>query len=62
MEAFMADDLENRGPQDRSKVNLGEDYEIQYWTKRFGVSEAQLRQAVERAGSSVEAVQKALKH
>lgn len=59
----MADNLQNRGPQDRSRVNLSEDYEVRYWSKEFGVSEQQLRQAVERAGSpSVEAVKKALKH
>ena len=58
----MADDLSNRGPQDRSRVNLSESYEVQYWTQKFGVSEEQLRSAVERAGSSADAVEKALKH
>lgn len=58
----MADDLQNRGPQDRSRVNLSEVHEIQYWTKKFNVSEQALRDAVARAGSSAEAVQKALKH
>lgn len=58
----MADNLQNRGPQDRSRVNLSEDYEVKYWTKKFGVSEEALRNAVKKAGSSAEAVEKALKH
>lgn len=58
----MADDRSIRGPQDRSRINLNEGYEVQYWTKKFGVSEEKLRQAVERAGSSADAVEKALRH
>ncbi len=58
----MADDLSNRGPQDRARVNISEQHEIAYWTKKFGVSEEQLRKAVQKAGVSAEAVEKALKH
>ncbi len=58
----MADDLQNRGAQDRARVNLSEKHEIAYWTKKFGVSEEQLRNAVSKAGSSADAVEKALKH
>ena len=52
----MADDLKNRGAQDRSRVNIHEDYEVQYWTKKWGVSKEQLAEAVKQAGVSVEAV------
>jgi hypothetical protein len=62
MEETMADNLQNRGSEDRSRVNLSEDHEVQYWTKKFGVSEQQLRNAVDKAGSSADAVEKALKH
>lgn len=58
----MADDLQNRGPQDRARVNLSEKHEIAYWTKKFGVSEDKLRDAVKKAGPSADAVEKALKH
>jgi hypothetical protein len=34
----MADDSSKRGPQDRSRIRLGEPYEIQYWRKKFGVT------------------------
>jgi hypothetical protein len=62
MEERMADDLSNRGPQDRARVNISEQHEIAYWTKKFGVSEEQLRKAVQKAGASADAVEKALKH
>ena len=56
----MADDLTNRGPQDRSRINLSESWEVQYWTKKFGVTEQQLRDAVKAVGSSADAVQRKL--
>lgn len=57
----MADDKNNRGLQDRSRINLSEDYEVRYWTDKFGVSKAQLEEAVRAAGSSAEAVEKELR-
>jgi len=56
----MADNLEDRGPQDRSRINVNEPWELQYWTRHFGISEEQLRTAVNTAGTSVEAVGKHL--
>lgn len=56
----MADDLKDRGPADRSRVNVNEEWELRYWTDRFGVSEARLRAAVERVGVSVEALEREL--
>jgi hypothetical protein len=52
----MADDLKNRGAQDRSRVNIHEDYEVRYWTTKWGVTREQLVEAVQRAGVSVQAV------
>jgi hypothetical protein len=57
----MADDRTNRGPQDRSRINLGEDYEVRYWTDKFGVSKSQLEEAVRKAGSSAAAVEEELR-
>jgi hypothetical protein len=57
----MADDRTNRGPQDRSRINLGEDYEVRYWTDKFGVSKSQLEEAVRKTGSSAAAVEEALR-
>jgi Protein of unknown function (DUF3606) len=56
----MADDLKNRCAQDRSRVNIHEDYEVQYWTKKWGVSKEQLAAAVQKAGVSAEAVARQL--
>jgi Protein of unknown function (DUF3606) len=56
----MADDLSNRGPQDRSRISLSEDYEVRYWTKALGVTEERLRQLVKDHGSSVEKVRSAI--
>ncbi len=52
----MADDLGNRGAQDRSRINVNEAHEVRYWTQRFEVSEEALRKAVADVGVSVDAV------
>ncbi|SDH79338.1 DUF3606 domain-containing protein [Bosea robiniae] len=57
----MADDKTNRGPQDRSRINFSEDYEVRYWTDKFGVSKSQLEEAVREVGSSTEAVEAELR-
>mgnify|MGYP003619412218 FL=1 len=56
----MADDLKNRGPQDRARVNTTEQWELSYWTKQFGVTEQQLKDAVRAVGPMVVDVQKHL--
>jgi hypothetical protein len=56
----MVDDLTNRGPQDRSRVNVNEDWELRYWCRTFGCTEQQLRDAVRKVGVSVEAVRREL--
>jgi len=56
----MADDLRNRGNQDRSRVNINEKWEVEYWTKKWGVTRAQLVAAVKEVGVSVAALAKKL--
>jgi hypothetical protein len=56
----MSDDLKNKGPQDRARINLHEEHEVRYWTKKFGVTEDELKKAVASAGVSAEAVAKKL--
>jgi hypothetical protein len=48
----------NKGKQAQGheRVDLSEDSEVMYWTQALGVSEEDLRTAVEFAGSSPEAV------
>lgn len=57
----MSDDKTNRGPQDRARINVNEDYELSYWTKELGCSAEELRAAVKAAGVSAEAVRAHLK-
>lgn len=57
----MADDKNVRGPQDRSRVAMGEDYEVDYWTSEFGVSRETLKRAVEAVGNSADAVEQHLR-
>lgn len=57
----MADDKTKRGPQDSARVNVEEDYEVRYWTQKFGVSERALRDAVKAVGTSAEKVQEYLR-
>ena len=46
----MPDDPKARA-QDRKRISLKEDYELRYWSERFGVSREELREAVSAAGS-----------
>jgi len=56
----MSDDPQNRHEPDRSLINLNQDYELSYWTGKFGCTKEELREAVRRVGNSPEAVQRAL--
>jgi uncharacterized protein DUF3606 len=56
----LADDLTNRGPQDRSRINISEDYEVRYWTKELGVSADELKRLVGQHGNSADAIRKAI--
>ena len=56
------DEPKNRGPQDRSRVSTEQDYEVRFWSQEFGVTEEQLRQAVQRVGSSADKVREHLRH
>ncbi|AMK23126.1 DUF3606 domain-containing protein [Sphingomonas histidinilytica] len=56
----MADDKTVRAPQDSARIAMGEDYEVEYWTERFGISREKLQEAVETVGNSATAVEKYL--
>jgi len=57
----MSDDLSRKGMQDRTRINTSEDYELRYWSEKFGVSQDRLKAAVQKVGNSVSAVEKELK-
>jgi len=56
----MSDDKSNRGPADAQRINVNEDYEVQYWTRELDVSEEELRVVVKRVGVMAADVRKAL--
>lgn len=56
----MADDKTLKGPQDRSRINTSEDYEVRYWSQKFGVSADELKAAVKKVGNSAAAVEREL--
>lgn len=55
------DDKRNRGQPDRSLINTHEDYEVRYWSKKFGISAEKLKETVHKVGNSAKKVQNALK-
>jgi hypothetical protein len=56
----MADDKTKTGSPDSDLINTSENYEVEYWSKKFGVSAEELKAAVKAVGNSVAAVRKKL--
>lgn len=56
----MSDNLNNRGAQDRARINLSEAHEVRYWTDALSVSEEELRDLVGEVGDQAEKVRTAL--
>ena len=61
MGRIMSDDKSKPGGQDRARINVSEPYEVRDWSKKFGVSEDELKAAVNRVGDRASAVEKYLK-
>jgi hypothetical protein len=57
----MSNDKSNRGPADRSRISLDQDYEVRYWTAVLGVTKEQLAAAVQEVGDSADKVREHLK-
>lgn len=56
----MSDDLTKRRPQDSSKINIHEPYELNWWSHELGVSKPSIINAVHVVGVSAAAVRKYL--
>lgn len=56
----MSDNLGKRRPQDATKVNVNESWELNYWSEKFGVTKERLKEAVKAVGTSADAVKKYL--
>jgi hypothetical protein len=47
-------------PADRSLIDMDDPREVNWWRKRFGCSEEQLRRAVEQVGNSAAKVEQVI--
>jgi hypothetical protein len=54
------DNLTKKDQRDRSKINMHEVWEVEYWTKHFGISKSDLQRAIEKVGNSAAAIRKEL--
>ncbi len=57
----MPDHALNTMPQDASRVNIHDEAAVEYWSKKLGVTPAQLRAAVAKVGDLVRRVETELK-
>ena len=57
----MSDNLQKAGQQDRSRINVHEEWEVRHWTEALGVTRAELEKAVSEVGVSADAVRQHLK-
>lgn len=47
----MVDNLHLRQPQDPRQVNIHEAWEVEYWTRKWGITRQQLVAAVQAVGT-----------
>jgi hypothetical protein len=57
----MSDDKSKAGSPDRDRINTHEQYELNYWSKKFGVSQDKLKEAVAAVGPIATKVEAHLK-
>jgi len=54
------DDIKSRPPQDPSRINFLDEWEVHYWTKELRVSRDELKRLVTTHGNSVQKVRNAI--
>lgn len=57
----MGDNLKDKGPADRLRINVNEEHEVRYWTEALSISEERLRGLVKKVGPMAVDVRAALK-
>jgi hypothetical protein len=57
----MSDDKTQSGGQDRTKINVNEDYELRDWSHRLGVTPERLKEAVKSVGPQAKDVEQHLR-
>ena len=55
-EDAMPNDRRRHGARDRTRINMSEDSEVEYWAEALGVSKERLIEATKKVGDSVQAV------
>jgi hypothetical protein len=58
----MSDNKNHVGKADRDRINLSEDYEVNSWSKKFGITKDELKNAVKQVGSMSKDVEAFLKN
>jgi hypothetical protein len=56
----MPDNLTKSGGQDRKRIDVSQEHELRDWSKKFGVSQDRLKEAVQAVGTRADKVQKHL--
>ena len=56
----MADDKNQTGGQDRSRVSAEQPYEVAYFAQKHGIDQAKAREIIEKHGPSREACDRAV--
>jgi hypothetical protein len=57
----MSDNPQNRGGQDRERINVHQDHELRDWSKKFNATPQQLKEAVQAVGDRASDVEAHLK-
>ncbi|BCG87915.1 hypothetical protein MesoLj113c_40250 [Mesorhizobium sp. 113-3-9] len=55
----MADDKSKRDFRDRDRVSASEDYEVQYFAEKAGITPQQVRDLIAKHGNSCETLERA---
>ena len=56
----MADDKSNSGGQDRTRINVNQDYELRDWARSLNTTPERIREAVQAVGDRAEKVREYL--
>jgi hypothetical protein len=57
----MADDKSNRGNPNGLRISLSEEWDVNYWTQKLGVSRERLTELVRKHGDSVENIREIIR-
>lgn len=57
----MADDKSNAGGQDRTRINVNQDYELRDWARSLDTTPERIKEAVQAVGDRADKVREYLK-